>query len=120
VADPDGGEPSDSGLQRSGGHDEREKDETPSFWSTGIWIPCRDGKYRIIEPGSSPLATGVPKRVGRLRGYGNAIVPQVAAEFIKAYVATREASEADRTVGEATGAREQEVERPVTPQMEMF
>jgi hypothetical protein len=23
--------------------------------------------------------------VGRLRGYGNAIVPQVAAEFIRAY-----------------------------------
>jgi DNA (cytosine-5)-methyltransferase 1 len=25
-------------------------------------------------------------RVGRLRGYGNAIVPQLAAEFIKAYL----------------------------------
>ena len=32
----------------------------------------------------SPLATNVPGRAGRLRAYGNAIVPQVAAEFIKA------------------------------------
>jgi DNA (cytosine-5)-methyltransferase 1 len=30
------------------------------------------------------MAHGVSGRVGRLRGYGNAIVPQVAAEFIAA------------------------------------
>jgi hypothetical protein len=27
--------------------------------------------------------------VGRLRAYGNAIVPQVAAEFVKAFIATQ-------------------------------
>jgi DNA (cytosine-5)-methyltransferase 1 len=32
------------------------------------------------------VADGVSGRVGRLRGYGNAIVPQVAAEFIAAYL----------------------------------
>jgi DNA (cytosine-5)-methyltransferase 1 len=32
------------------------------------------------------LANGVPNRVGLLRGAGNAIVPQVAAEVIKAYM----------------------------------
>ena len=47
----------------------------------------RDGKYRQIpiEPSLFPLANGVPNRVGILRGAGNAIVPQVAAEVIKAY-----------------------------------
>jgi hypothetical protein len=33
-----------------------------------------------------PLTTGVKSRVGRLRGYGNSIVPQVAAEVIRAYM----------------------------------
>jgi DNA (cytosine-5)-methyltransferase 1 len=44
----------------------------------------RDGKTRRIEPESFPLVDGVPARVVRLRGYGNAIVPPLAAEFIKA------------------------------------
>lgn len=56
------------------------------FWSDADWLGCRDGKFRPVEPGTFPLANGVPARVGRLRGYGNAIVPQVAAEFIKAFM----------------------------------
>lgn len=56
-----------------------------SFWSGADWLGCRDGKFRPVEPGTFPLANGIPARVGRLRGYGNAIVPQVAAEFIKAF-----------------------------------
>jgi DNA (cytosine-5)-methyltransferase 1 len=35
------------------------------------------------------LAHGVSNRVGRLRAYGNAIVPQVAAQFIGAYLETQ-------------------------------
>lgn len=55
------------------------------FWSAFDLIPCADGKARRVEPSSFPLAHGVSGRVGLLRGYGNAIVPQVAAEFIGAY-----------------------------------
>jgi len=54
-------------------------------WSDFDLIPCRDGKSRRVEPGTFPLAHGVPARVGLLRGYGNAIVPQAAAQFIRAY-----------------------------------
>jgi DNA (cytosine-5)-methyltransferase 1 len=53
-------------------------------WSAHDLLHCTDGKTRRIEPGSFPLAHGVPGRVGLLRGYGNAIVPQVAAAFIEA------------------------------------
>lgn len=55
-----------------------------NFWSASEFVPCADKKARRIEPGSFPLAHGISARVGRLRGYGNAIVPWLAAEFIKA------------------------------------
>ena len=55
------------------------------FWSAADWIPCADGKWRPVEPGTFPLAHGLPARVGRLRGYGNAINPWVAKEVIAAY-----------------------------------
>lgn len=58
------------------------------FWSDSKWIKCRDGRNREIpaEPSFFPLANGIPSRMGRLRGYGNAIVPQVGAIFIKAFM----------------------------------
>ena len=58
-------------------------------WSKADLIPCADGKARRIEPGIEPLAHGVSGRVGLLRGYGNAIVPQVAASFVTAYMETK-------------------------------
>jgi DNA (cytosine-5)-methyltransferase 1 len=65
------------------------------FWSNCEWVYCRpeprypEGCYRPIEPGSFPLATGLPARILRLRGYGNAIKPTLAAEFIRAYTEAR-------------------------------
>ena len=59
------------------------------FWRQTELIACRDGKARPVEPGIFPLANGVSARVGKLRAAGNAIVPQVAAEFIHAYEFSR-------------------------------
>jgi DNA (cytosine-5)-methyltransferase 1 len=60
-----------------------------SGWTDAEWLACTDRKSRPIEPGTFPLADGIPARLGRLRGYGNAIVPAVAAAFIEAYCEAR-------------------------------
>lgn len=62
--------------------------ELASFWNRVQAVQCKDGKVRAIptEPEIFPLANGISNRVGTLRGAGNAIVPQVAAEIIKAFV----------------------------------
>ena len=57
-------------------------------WRAFDLIPFVVGQSRRVEPGAFPLAHGIPNRVGKLRAYGNAIVPQVAAEFITAYLET--------------------------------
>lgn len=51
-------------------------------WGDFDLLPCTDGRARRVEAGTFPLAVGVSGRVGLLRGYGNAIVPQLAAEFV--------------------------------------
>lgn len=57
-----------------------------SFWGHADYLYCSDGKYRPVEPGTFPLAHGVPGRVAQLRGLGNAIVPQIAAEFVGVFM----------------------------------
>jgi DNA (cytosine-5)-methyltransferase 1 len=56
---------------------------TNGHWRDADWLFCRDGKWRPVEPGTFPLAHGSPARVGRLRGYGNAIAAPVAQTFIE-------------------------------------
>ena len=112
MADTDGGNASAEGIQCSREHGQqpqdggagtlahasreglpqqsgrREQSARPASpirpWDTFDLLPCSDGKARRVEPGSFPLAHGIPARMVRLRGYGNAIVPQVAAEFVMA------------------------------------
>lgn len=72
------------------------------FWSTTDIIRCRDGKSRRVESGIQCLVDGIPfrladgrtkegvSRIAILKGIGNAIVPQVAAEFISAYMQSQE------------------------------
>ena len=55
-------------------------------WGRADWLLGRDGRFRPVEPGTSPMADGIPGRVELLRGYGDAIVPQLAAEFVSAFI----------------------------------
>jgi len=102
-----------AGRQSESGHDESQQSATERTggWSDFRIVHCRDGKARRIsaQSGDEPLAHGIPRnvgqllpglagmakaarrnRVGRLRGYGNAIVPQIAAEFLRAYMEVNE------------------------------
>jgi DNA (cytosine-5)-methyltransferase 1 len=56
-----------------------------TFWSDHEWVEAA-GKWRRTKPGLGGLAYGVPARVRRpaLEALGNAIVPQVAHEIIRA------------------------------------
>ena len=56
------------------------------FWRDADWLLCRDGRWRPVEPGTFPLVDGASARVGRLRGYGNAIVAPQAEAFIRAFL----------------------------------
>lgn len=58
--------------------------KTNNFWREADWLVGRTGKWYPVEPGTFPLAHGSPARVGRLRGYGNAIVGPQAQAFIEA------------------------------------
>ena len=88
VADTEMPEQSGIGAFESGRQD-RPANSGSEFWQ-GEWLECPDGKQRLVEPGIRLLANGVQNRVGKLRGYGNAIVPQVAAQFIGAFMDTQE------------------------------
>jgi DNA (cytosine-5)-methyltransferase 1 len=93
--------------QADGGHSVRGQDDSRvanpdgghGFWWSGPlqvgWntieaeIERGGRKHRAqwrVEPGVPLLAHGIPQRVAQISGFGNAIVPQVAAIFIEAYV----------------------------------
>ena len=67
----------------------RGRGKTNGHWGDADWLFCRDGKWRPVEPSTCPLVDGATSRVGRLRAYGNGIVPQVAQGLIESYMETR-------------------------------
>lgn len=71
---------------RSGSQGGMDVARNSSFWSDHTWLTGADGKARRAKPSLPLLAHGVPGRVGRLRAYGNAIVPPLAAEVIAAFM----------------------------------
>jgi DNA (cytosine-5)-methyltransferase 1 len=93
VANPDGnGRPERTNLPSAAGRDDRAdaagcgslvahahgSRREPWAWMGGPWpAPVRDGWW-ATEPDVGRVAHGVPGRVDRLRGLGNAVVPQVA------------------------------------------
>jgi DNA (cytosine-5)-methyltransferase 1 len=90
----DGPNGAHGGREEAHGQSRARSQVCDSFWDAFDLIPCADGKSRRVEPGTFPLAHGVPDRVGLLRGYGNAINPWVAAKFIRAHVESRAVLEA--------------------------
>lgn len=85
--------------------------ERPGAWDDAEWLDCADGKRRRVKPGICLLVDGFSgrvavqratkqgkaeiqeahwyNRVGALQALGNAIVPQLGAEIIKAYLECR-------------------------------
>jgi len=101
VADTDrgrsGAERGDAGQVRGLSSEERgPEDSAPvsggsggehgGHWGRTLWAVGSDGKARRIEPSIQLLAHGVPARVGKLRAFGNAIVPQVAAQVMMSFL----------------------------------
>jgi DNA (cytosine-5)-methyltransferase 1 len=88
LAEPKGEQSHGSRNSRRG----RREPTDANPWSDLVWLPCTDGKSRPTQPGIFPLVAGLSvglarvraSRVAKLRAAGNAIVPQVAAEFIRA------------------------------------
>lgn len=102
LADVNGGLTRDGCVQRGGQHGCESQDgeagrlvesagpagtrATDGVWRDPDWLLCRDGRWRPVESGTFPLADGISGRMGLLRGYGNAIVPPLAAEFVTAFL----------------------------------
>lgn len=64
-------------------------DDRRTFWSGADWLLCHDGKARRVADAGAPLLVdGIPGRVAAWRGMGNAIVPQQAAEVLRALMET--------------------------------
>jgi hypothetical protein len=51
--------------------------------------PGEASPFRVIKDAKGRSLGQAPWRIGMLRGYGNAIVPEVAEAFVRAYLEVR-------------------------------
>ena len=88
VADSDESGAAESRLQRRGQFGRaggNPRDRAGGAWDEHDWIVGHDGKARRVpQSGIRLLVDGIPARVPRLRAAGNAIVPALGAEVIRA------------------------------------
>jgi DNA (cytosine-5)-methyltransferase 1 len=77
VGDAEGGRRGGIGIdpEAAAGMGEPRQAGAAGFWDACEWLLFSDGMSRPAEPGSFPLAYGVPGRLGRLHAFGNAVVP---------------------------------------------
>jgi DNA (cytosine-5)-methyltransferase 1 len=57
-----------------------------NLWQTKDFLYCQDGKKRRVKSGIKPLVDGISQRMELLSGYGNSIVPDLAAVFISSFI----------------------------------
>ena len=78
-----------SAEKRGAGSDWAADSRSGGFWDDYILVgPDPKGRYRRVKPGVRLLAHGVPARASKLRALGNAIVPPLAVEVIRAWMET--------------------------------
>ena len=95
----------DASAKRAEASDLNKRYGKANPWSDFRIVPCTDGKARRTGSRVFPLAHGLPRsmgnssswrkglarsasraRIGMLKGSGNAIVPEIAAQFIRSYM----------------------------------
>lgn len=86
VGDPDVPGPQGRGVRRDSPSQRTPRAPSLGDWGVAGWVPCADGFLRPLGPAPQPVADGLPSRMVLLHGVGNAIVPQLAAVFMRSFI----------------------------------
>ena len=78
-----GKQTNDKQIGKLSGGFERSCPSNKTMWRNLVWLPCEFNTLKPTKPGLFPMVDGIPVNMGRLRSYGNSIVPQLASIFIQ-------------------------------------